>query len=150
LLCDKLLFVAFRAEAHDQVQSFVSVLHECLPHPNGGSAFTRSGRRFDVFSGGAETGPLDPDAIQAMRELEIDISGQSAKDISDFFGQRFNYVISLCDRQQERSCPIFPGAIFRIQWEVENPALADDHPAAVRRARDQLRQHIVRFVSENQ
>jgi protein-tyrosine-phosphatase len=109
-----------------------------------------AGDRFDVVSGGAETGPLDPDAIQAMRELDIDISGQSAKDISEFFGQRFNHVISLCDRQQERSCPIFPGAIFRTQWEIENPALADDHLAAVRRARDQLRQHVVKFVGENE
>jgi protein-tyrosine-phosphatase len=78
------------------------------------------------------------------------MSSQTTKDVSRFFGQRFTYVISLCNRQEERSCPIFPGAIWRQEWDLENPALAPDHSLAVRRVRDQLRQRIVRFVSEYQ
>jgi arsenate reductase len=58
-----------------------------------------------------------------------------------------------CDRKQERTCPIFPGAIWRQQWSLENPAATaepEEHRQSVRRVRDQLRQHITQFVSEHQ
>jgi arsenate reductase len=115
-------------------------------------AFLRdlAGDRFDVISAGGDPTPLDLEAVDAMRELGIEMSSQTTKDVSRFFGQRFTYVISLCNRQEERSCPIFPGAIWRQEWDLENPALAPDHSLAVRRVRDQLRQRIARFVSEYQ
>lgn len=115
-------------------------------------AFLRdlAGDRFDVISAGGDPTPLDPEAVDAMRELGIDMSGQTPKDVSRFLGQRFSYVISLCNRQKERTCPIFPGAIWRQQWDVENPALAPDHSPAVRRVRDQLRQRILQFAGEHQ
>jgi low molecular weight phosphotyrosine protein phosphatase len=69
-----------------------------------------AGGCFGVVSGGAETGPLEPDEIQVVRAGHRYLR-QSAKDISQFFGQRFNHVISLCDRQRERSCPIFPNEL---------------------------------------
>lgn len=78
------------------------------------------------------------------------MSGQTPKDVSRFLGERFTFVISLCDRQQERTCPIFPGAIWRDQWELENPAHAEDRGSAVRRVRDQLRERVLQFVSAHQ
>lgn len=88
-------------------------------------AFLRdlAGDRFDVISAGGDPTPLDPEAVDAMRELGIEMSGQTSKDVSRFLGQRFTYVISLCNRQKERACPIFPGVIWRQQWDLENPAL---------------------------
>ena len=114
-------------------------------------AFLRylAGDRFNVISAGVDPTPLDPEAVDAMRELGIDMAGQTPKDVSRFLGQRFTYVISLCNRQKERACPIFPGAIWRQQWDLENPAVAPDHRAAVRRVRDLLRQRIVQFVGEH-
>jgi arsenate reductase len=78
-------------------------------------AFLRdlAGDRFEITSAGNEGTPLDPDTIEAMRELGIDISGYQSKTVDGFFGERFTFVITLCDRQQERTCPIFPGAIWR-------------------------------------
>jgi len=81
---------------------------------------TLAGDRFEVVSAGSEETPLDPDAVAAMREVGIDISGQETKAVSRFLGRRFNYVVMLCDRQKERSCPIFPGAIWRLTWDLEN------------------------------
>jgi protein-tyrosine-phosphatase len=92
-----------------------------------------------------------PDAIEAMRELGIDISGCRSKSVTPYLGQQFTYVISLCDRQQERTCPIFPGAIWRQPWRLENPAAAQDpgeHRRSVRRVRGRLRQQITEFVRE--
>lgn len=117
-------------------------------------AFLRElgGDRFDVTSAGDEPTPLDPYAIEAMRELDIDISRQGSKSVSQFLGQSFTYVITLCDRQQEPSCPIFPGAIWRHQWNLENPGFAqspEDRRTTVRRVRDQIQKQVVEFVSHN-
>jgi len=118
-------------------------------------AFLRDlgGDRFEVFSAGDQIAALDPDAVLAMREIGIDISSQTPKSVDPFLRQKFSYLISLCDRQKERSCPIFPGAIWRATWDIDNPAnaqSAEEHRLLVRRARDQIRQRVVEFVNEHQ
>jgi len=69
-----------------------------------------------------------------------------------YLRERFHYVITLCDREHERSCPVFPGAICRHKWSIESPAALAatglDHRSAVRHARDAIRRHIVKFVEE--
>ena len=113
-------------------------------------AFLRdlAGDRFEIVSAGADPGRIDPEAISAMRELGIEMSGQTPKDVTRFLGQLFTFVITLCDRQRERTCPIFPGAIWRQQWDLENPAAVEDpreHRQSVRRVRDQLRECLKSF-----
>lgn len=109
-----------------------------------------AGERFDIVSAGADPGRIDPETILAMRELGIDISGQQTKNVTPYLGLRFTFVITLCDREQEKTCPIFPGAIWRHKWDIENPAHAEDRRAAVRRVRDQLRERVLQFASEHQ
>jgi arsenate reductase len=112
-----------------------------------------AGHHFDVVSAGGEPGSVDPEAIAAMRELDIEISGHRSKDVAQYLGQRFTFVITLCDRRHEKTCPIFPGAIYRQHWNLENPALVtapQEHRAAVRRVRDQLQEHVQKFVGEHQ
>jgi thioredoxin type arsenate reductase len=118
-------------------------------------AFLRDlgGDRFEVTSAGDKVTALDPDAVEAMREVGVDISSQIPKSVDHFLKQRFSYVISLCDRQKERSCPIFPGAIWRSNWDVDNPATAqsaEEHRLLVRRVRDQIHERVVQFLNENQ
>jgi arsenate reductase len=72
---------------------------------------TMAGDRFDVKSDGSEETPLDPEAVTVMREVGVDISGQETKAVNRFLGRRFSYVVTLCDREKERTCPIFPGVI---------------------------------------
>lgn len=85
-------------------------------------AFLRelAGDRFDAISAGGEAAQLNPEAVEAMSELGIDISGQKTKKVSQFLGERFAYVISLCNRQKEPSYPILSGAIWRISgtWKI--------------------------------
>jgi arsenate reductase (thioredoxin) len=111
-----------------------------------------AGDRFEVVSAGADPTPIDPEAVDAMREIGIDISDQPCKAVEKFFGQRFSYVISLCDRKQERTCPIFPGAIWRQVWPMEDPATAqsqEERRALVRRLRDQIQQKVFEFAGQN-
>jgi arsenate reductase len=111
-----------------------------------------TGDEFDVVSAGSEETPLDPDAIAAMREVGIDISGQAPKAVKRYLGRRFNYVVTLCDREKERSCPIFPGAIWRLHWDLEDPSQAatpSDRREAMRRVRDDIQRHVMDFVKKN-
>jgi len=118
-------------------------------------AFLRdlAGDDCEIVSAGAEAGHLVEDAVAAMREVGIDISSAQTKVVDPYLRQRFHYVITLCDREQERSCPIFPGAIWRQKWPIENPAALGeaglDHSAAVRHARDLIRRHVVEFVEKH-
>ena len=84
-------------------------------------------------SAGSHPKPLHPNAVLVMREHGIDISGRRAKHLDTFAGQRFGYVISLCDRLRE-VCPEFPGHPQMIHWSIADPAGegrgdADSYPA---------------------
>lgn len=111
-----------------------------------------AGDRFDVTSAGANPTSLDPEAVEAMREIGIDISHQETKVVDGYLGSRFSYVISLCDRERERTCPIFPGAIWRQKWVLDNPDVADspaERKVLVRRLRDEIQRRVYKFVSQH-
>src|SRR5688572_25785741 len=67
-----------------------------------------SGGAVSAASAGSHPKPLHPNAVRVMRERGIDISRRRSKHLSEFADQRFDYVISLCDRVRE-VCPDFPG-----------------------------------------
>jgi arsenate reductase len=67
-----------------------------------------AGDRFEVFSAGTNPSQIRPEAIAAMREVGIDISGQRSKSVDEVIDQRFDYVLTVCDNAKE-SCPVFPG-----------------------------------------
>jgi arsenate reductase len=105
-----------------------------------------------VVSAGSEETRLDPDAVAAMSEVGIDISGHEPKAVNRFLGRRFSYVVMLCDRQKERSCPIFPGAIWRLHLHLEDPSLVatpGGRREAMRRVRDEIQRHVMDFVKKN-
>jgi protein-tyrosine-phosphatase len=56
-----------------------------------------------------------------MRARGADPGGRRSKHLSAFAGERFNYVISLCDRVRE-VCPEFPGGPELIHWSIRDPA----------------------------
>ena len=74
-------------------------------------------------SAGSHPKSLHPNAVRAMREYGIDIAGRQAKHVSTVAGQRFDYVISLCDRVRE-VCPEFPGHPEMIHWSIADPSRA--------------------------
>ena len=78
--------------------------------------------RFEIVSAGGDPGEPSGNLSYEMKEVGVDIVGQTSKDVSQFFGVRFTYVVHLCDRHKEQQCPIFPGAIYRLTWDLESPA----------------------------
>jgi protein-tyrosine-phosphatase len=72
-------------------------------------------------SAGSHPKPLHPNAVRVMRTRGIDLSGRRSKHLSEFAGQRFDHVISLCDRLRE-VCSEFLGTPELIQWSIADPA----------------------------
>ena len=83
------------------------------------------GARFDVHSAGVSPTQVRPEAIEAMREVGVDISGQRSKSVEEFAGQAFDYVITVCDHAREQ-CPFFPAETRRIHWSFDDPAAEGD------------------------
>jgi protein-tyrosine-phosphatase len=72
-------------------------------------------------SAGSHPKPLHPNAVRVMRERGIDLADRRSKHLEEFTGERFDYVISLCDRVRE-VCPEFPGTPQTAHWSVRDPA----------------------------
>ena len=99
------------------------------------------GDAVEAASAGSRPKPLHPDAVRVMGEYGIDISGHRSKHLDSFAGQRFGYVISLCDRVRE-VCPEFPGHPQVIHWSIADPAGEQDGYPAFRRVAAELRARI--------
>ncbi len=108
-----------------------------------------AGDRFEVFSAGTKPAGLNPNAVRALAELGIDISGHRSKSVDEYAGQQFDYVITVCDNAKE-SCPFFPGGGQRVHHSFEDPAAApaDQQPAVFRRVRDEIRDWLRTLVAE--
>jgi ArsR family transcriptional regulator, arsenate/arsenite/antimonite-responsive transcriptional repressor / arsenate reductase (thioredoxin) len=86
-----------------------------------------------AFSAGSHPKPLHREAVRVMRDHGIDIGGRRSKHLSEFAGERFDCVVSLCDRVRE-VCPEFPGHPEVIHWSIPDPAREDDRAAFDRTA----------------
>ncbi len=110
-----------------------------------------AGDAFDVFSAGTHPAPVRSEAVAVMRELNIDISGQQSKPVSDFAGQEFDFVITVCDRAREE-CPVFRGDCQRLHWPFDDPArfaqAVDVRMESFRKLRDRIHARVMVFLGE--
>src|ERR1044071_8194249 len=111
-----------------------------------------AGDRFEVFSAGIYPSYVRPLAIEAMRQLGIDISGHRSKSVDEFTDQEIDYVITVCDHANE-VCPAFPAKTKRIHWSIADPVAMwgseDAQLQAFRDARDDIRRRLTAWTSEN-
>src|SRR3954447_10161389 len=82
-----------------------------------------SGGAVSAASAGSHPKPLHPNAVRVMGERGVDLGGRRPQHLSEFTGERFDHVISLCDRVRE-VCPEFPGATELIHWSIADSARA--------------------------
>ena len=108
--------------------------------------------KFEVESAGVVSSFVRQQAIEAMREIGIDISAHRSKSVDEFREREFDYVITVCDNAKE-NCPFFPANTERIHWSFDDPAEAsgsDEETLAVfRRVRDEIRKRLADFISRN-
>jgi arsenate reductase (thioredoxin) len=107
-----------------------------------------AGDRFEVESAGTKPSFVRPEAIAAMDELGIDISGHRSKSVKEFDEQKFAYVITVCDSARE-SCPVFFGGAEQLHHSFDDPAALDgseeERLNLFRRVRDEIRSYLHDF-----
>ena len=99
----------------------------------------------EAHSAGIETHGLNSNAVSAMAEAGVDISGHRAKKVEEVLDVPFDYVVTVCDHAHE-TCPLFPGKAKvvhrsfddppRLAIEASNDEEAFEH---YRRVRDEIR-----------
>ena len=119
-----------------------SVIAEALLRQLGGDAF-------EVHSAGTHPKGINPFTVKVLEQEGIDVSSFTSKNVDEFIGRDFDYVVTVCDRAAEE-CPVFPGAPERIHWSFPDPA-AVEGPDLVKQAAFQetlrgMRRRIELFV----
>lgn len=82
-----------------------------------------AGDRIEVVSGGSHPKPIHPNAIKVLAERGIDISNHQSKPVTQFEGEHFDYIVTLCDKVRE-ACPEFSTRAQAIHWSIEDPSRA--------------------------
>jgi arsenate reductase len=104
-----------------------------------------AGQDFEVASAGTEAGGVNPLAVRVMADVGVDLVSHTSKTYDRFLGERWDFVITVCDRANE-ACPVFPGTTIRLHWSFDDPAAAggsDSQRLAVfRRVRDEIKARI--------
>ena len=107
------------------------------------------GASFEVVSAGVSPRAIHPMTIRALDKVGIDIAGARSKSVGEFLGQRFDYVITVCDRARA-TCPVFPGGSVTLHWGIDDPAEAtgtdEERQAAFDRALKELSIRIHTFL----
>jgi arsenate reductase len=89
-----------------------------------------------------------------MADLGIDISSKQTRDVFELYkrGERYDYVITVCDRASGEQCPLFPGVARQVHWPFDDPGSFtgpyQERLARTMRVRDQLRGRILAWVKE--
>jgi arsenate reductase len=110
------------------------------------------GEQFITESAGLEPGNLNPYVVDALKEEGIDISDKETQSVFDLHkaGRLYDYVITVCSREAEEKCPIFPGIHKRLNWPFADPSsfVGSDEEimAKVREVRKTIKNQILEFI----
>jgi arsenate reductase len=124
--------------------------NSCRSHLAEGLLRAAAGDLFTVASAGSKpAGYVHPLAIQAMKEIEIDISHHTSKHMNEFLSRNVETVITVCGNA-DQACPIFPGQVNRHHWPFDDPAHAtgtDEQKMEIfRRVRNEIRQTFTAYA----
>jgi arsenate reductase len=135
----KVLFVCVHNSARSQMaEEFLRKL--------GGDVFT-------VESAGLEPGRVNPLVARVLEEKGIDISGKETRSVFDLYkaGKTYNYVITVCSREAEEKCPIFPGVAHRLNWPFDDPSrfegTEEEKLEKTRTVREEIKQKVLDFIA---
>ena len=119
-----------------------SILGEALLRHLGGD-------RVEACSAGTHPGTVNPLSLRVLEEAGISTKGLRSKSVNEYLGQRFDYVITVCDDARD-ACPVFPGVHESMHWGFPDPAKAtgtdEERLAAFRSVLTGLGQRIHQFL----
>lgn len=137
----KVLFICVHNSARSQMAAAL-LNNEC-------------GEFFEAQSAGLEPGTINPLAVEALREIGIDISKNTTQRVFDVWtsGQIFQFDITVCSEAEADGCPIFAGVTTRLHWPFDDPSkftgTHEERLERTRRVREQIRARINSFCEEH-
>ncbi|SDZ11173.1 arsenate reductase [Evansella caseinilytica] len=107
------------------------------------------GDKYDVYSAGIEAHGVNPKAVQAMKEVDVDISEQTSDTIDQELLKRADFVVTLCGHAND-VCPATPPNKERVHWGFDDPAKAEgteeEKWQVFQRVRDEIGERIKTFA----
>lgn len=131
---------------------FLCTGNSCRSHMAEGILRAAAGDMLDVCSAGSQpAGYVHPQAIAALAEIGIDISGHTSKHMNEFLDRDVETVITVCGNA-DQACPVFPGQVQRHHWPFDDPAHATGSEEEImeefRRVRDEIATRFRAYAAE--
>ncbi|MCH7974844.1 MAG: arsenate reductase ArsC [Bacteroidetes bacterium] len=110
-------------------------------------------KELEVYSAGVKPEErVNPNAVEVMKELDIDISRGVPNDVKEFLNDSFDYVITVCDNAKQ-TCPVFTSNVKKqLYIGIEDPADAQGSEQVVlavfRKIRNEIRRDFYKFYVE--
>ena len=107
---------------------------------------------FEVESAGLEPGRLNPYVVEVLKEDGIDITDKKTKSAWELFraGKRYDYVITVCSREAEEKCPVWPQPTERRSWSYPDPSkftgTEEEITVKVRELRNIMKEQVKQFI----
>ena len=127
---------------------FLCTGNSCRSQMAEGWARTLKGDSIEAQSAGIEPHGVNPLAVRAMREADVDLSAHRSKHVDELKLVQFDYVVTVCDHAHE-SCPIFSGNANVVHVGFDDPprlardARSEDEAMPhYRRVRDEIKAFI--------
>lgn len=111
--------------------------------------------RFKAFSAGIEPGTLNPMTVFVMEEIGISMAGHYAKGVDTYLGKKsFEYLITVCDRAEQKCPTLWPGAGQRLHWYFEDPVAflgsEEEKHSKFREVREEIRSKVAEFIQSSE
>jgi protein-tyrosine-phosphatase len=99
---------------------------------------------FEACSAGTRPGVIEPRTLQALSHLGVNTRGLRSKPISELRGQRFDYIVTLCNKE-DLECEALPQTGEVLSWNFEDP-VTSERPDAFRHTLHEIHERIKLFV----
>lgn len=105
------------------------------------------GERYEAFSAGSAPTEVNPMTTSVLKEIGMDMSNHYSKGLDLYKDDKFDYVITVCDRAKE-SCPYFPNGKKRLHKSFRDPSLLKGSPEDIVEGFRKLRDEIKKWIEK--
>ena len=112
------------------------------------------GERYEAQSAGYSPTSINPLVVKVMSEEGIDLSHKGTQRVFELVKLQnfYGYVITVCNREKESECPIFPGIPKRLHWDLENPedftGTEEEKINKIRELKDEIKTLVAEFINK--
>lgn len=103
--------------------------------------------KYDVYSAGTQPSEVRPEAIEALKELNLDISNNRSKSVNEFASKEIDFVLTVCNNAKQ-TCPHFPARTKVFHKSFKDPAEVEGDEETRLKAFKEVRDQINMFFAD--